>query len=213
VLAQAVHGSAQLLAWHDPLGPAPQDPANAFGRVGKNCLEPPIKGFIGKRLRFLVGSNLEQRIDGGLDGALVKKVAAEGVDRTDARKLEFLEGAIEPGALFRPGIDAGRLDFSAEVELCFPGGFLREGDRNDALECANTSADESHDPPYEGGRLSSSGRCLDKKGRAELGRDAAARFAVREFRHGAPRSAISGSIPPRGLSVTRRSSWGPQTTR
>ena len=213
MLGQAVHGSAQLLAWHDPLGPAPQHAANAFGRVGKDCLEPPIKRFIGERLRFLVGSNLEQRIDAGLDGAFVKKVAAKGMDGSDARQLKFLEGAIEPGALFRPGIGAGRFDFSAKVELCLPGCFLGEGDRDDAIECANPGADEPHDPPHEGGRLSGSGRCLDKKGRAELSRDTAARFAVCEFRHGAPRSAMSGSIPLRGLSATRRSSWGPHTTR
>ena len=92
-----------MLARHDPLGPAPQHPANALGRIGKNRLEPPIKGFVPKRLRFLVSSNLKQRIDAGLDRALVKKVPAECVDRADARQLEFLKGAIEPGTLFRPG--------------------------------------------------------------------------------------------------------------
>jgi len=50
----------------------------------------------------------------------VKKVAAEGVNGVDGRELEFLKSAIEPAALFQPGIGAGRLDFSAKAELRFP---------------------------------------------------------------------------------------------
>ncbi len=201
-----------MLARRDLLRPAPQHAADALGRISKNRLEPPVKGFIRKRLRLLIGSNLEQRIDAGLDGALVKKVRAEGVDCADARQLEFLEGAIEPGVLFRPGIGTRRLDFAAKVELRFPGRFLGEGDRDDAVERTNTGADEPYNPPYQGGCLSGSGRCLDKGSRAELCRDAAACFAICEFRHGASRSSISGSILPRSLRVTRRSSWGPHTT-
>ena len=183
------------------------------GGLARTVSNQPVKCFVGQRLRLLVGSNLEQRIDPGLDGALVKKVAAKGVDRADARELEFLEGAIEAGALFRPSIGAGCFDSAAKMELGFPGRFLGEGDRDDALERANAGADEPYNPPYQGGRLSGSGRCLDKEGRAELFGDAAARVAICKFRHGAPRNAIKGAILPPGLRVMRRSSWGPHTTR
>ena len=211
MFAQAVHGRAQLLTRHHPIGPAPQHAANAFGRIGEHPLEPAIKGFVRKGLRFLVGGNLEQRVDARLDRALVKKVGAEGVDRTDARQLQLLQRTIEPSAVFRLGRAAHRLNCAAKVKLGFPGCFFGESDRDDAVERAKTGADEPDDPPYERGRLSSSGRCLDKKGRAEFRRDAAARFAVCEFRHGAPRKAISRSILSRGLRAMRRSSCGPHT--
>ena len=213
MFAQAVHGRAQLLTRHHPIGPAPQHAANAFGRIGEHPLEPAIKGFVRKGLRFLVGGNLEQRIDPGLDGTLVKKVAAKGVDRTDARQLKFLEGAIEAGALFGPGVGAGCFDSAAKMELGFPGRFLCEGDRDDALQRTNAGTDEPYNAPNEGSRLSGSGRRLDKEGRAELFGDAAARVAICKFCHGAPRNAIKGAMLPPGLRVMRRSSWGPHTTR
>jgi hypothetical protein len=99
------------------------------------------------------------------------------------------------------------------MKLGFPGRFLGEGDCDDAVERTNAGADEPYNPPYEGGRLSGSGRCLDKESRAELLRDAAARVAICKFRHGAPRSAIKGAILPPSLRVMRRSSWGPHATR
>jgi hypothetical protein len=129
------------------------------------------------------------------------------------RQLEFLEGAIEAGTLFRPSLGAGGLDRTANMELGFPCRFLGERDSDDAIERANAGADESYDAPYEGGRFSGSGRRLDKEGRVEFFCNAAARLGICEFRHGAPRNAIKGAILPSGLRVMRRSSWGPHTTR
>ena len=60
MFAQTVHATAQLFARHNPLGPAPQEASNALGRIGKYLLEPPVEGFVGKRLRLRIGSYLEQ---------------------------------------------------------------------------------------------------------------------------------------------------------
>jgi hypothetical protein len=213
VLAQLVHGCAQLLSRYNPFGPAPQQAANALRRIGKDCLEPAIKCFVSKGLRLVFGNKLEEWVDPGLDWALVKKVPAKGVNRADARELEFLEGAIKSSALFRPSISTGCLDSTAKMELGLPGRFLSEGDGDDALERANAGADESYNAPDESSRLSGSGRCLDKEGCSELFGNAAARFAICKFRHSAPRSATKGANRALGLRLMRRSSWGPHTPR
>ena len=46
-----------------------------------------------------------------LDRPLVQKIAAEGVDRADARELELLQRQIEPPALLRSAVGARLLRF------------------------------------------------------------------------------------------------------
>ena len=100
----------------------------------------------------------------------MKEIAAEGVDRADARELERLEGAIEKCPLFRPRGRADRFDLATQLELRFAGRFFGKGHRDDAVEGRNPGADETDDPPHESCRLARSGRRLDKEGRAEIAR-------------------------------------------
>ena len=99
VLAKTVHRAAQLLARGLPARSASEDAAYALRRIGQNPLEPALESFVRKRLGLFLGSNFEERVDPCLDRPLMEKVAAEGVDRADARELQFLERAVQPIAL------------------------------------------------------------------------------------------------------------------
>jgi hypothetical protein len=211
MLAEAHHRPAQQLARHDVFRAPPQQAADALRRIGKDSLEPAIEGLVEESLRLLLGRDLEQRVDAGLDWALVQKVAAEGMDRANARQLQFLKGPIKPGTLLGIRRGARRLDFAAQMKPCFAGRLFGEGNGDDAVERCHTRADQRHDPLHEGRRLAGSGRGLDKKRRAELLGDATARFGIRESPHGVPRSASSGSTLLVGLRRMRCSSCGPQT--
>ena len=172
-----------------------------------------LEGFVRKRLGLFFRSNLEERVDPCLDRPLMKKVAAEGVDRADARKLQFLERAVQPIAFlarrFRPRL----LDLAAEAQLHLAGRLFGEGDRDDPVERAGASADQPDDPTDQRGCLAGSRRRLDEEARAELGQDPAACLSVGEIGHGDARTARSGSRRSCGFRAARRSSCGPQTTR
>ena len=57
--------------------PSSKDSPNGLARVGKLSLEPAIEGHLEQRLRCVIGSNFEQRVDAGLDRALTQQIATE----------------------------------------------------------------------------------------------------------------------------------------
>ena len=172
------------------------------GGSARTRLEPALESLVGKSLGLVLGSNLEQRIDPGLDRPLAEKIAAEGVDRADARELEFLERASSRSRCSRRCFRSGPLDLAAEAQLHLAGGLLGEGDRDDAVERADARADQRDDAADQRGGLAGSGRRLDEEARAELGQDPAARLGIGKIGHGDARSVRSGSR--RSLRLPRR---------
>src|SRR5581483_3170154 len=153
-----------------------QDAADAGMRVRELALEPAVE----ERARLVLGRDLEERIDAGLDGPLVQEVGAEGVDRPDARELELRERPVEIRPLVgaRRGAVAGALDRRSQAELHLARRLLGEGEGDDPLQLRRARPDESEDPRDERGRLAGSRGGLDEERPVELVADAAARLGV-----------------------------------
>ena len=213
MFAEDLHRSSQQLLRRIKARSPPQDAPRTLRRVREDALQPALERLVSQRRRLLVVEHREDRIDSGLDGPLAEKIAAEGVDRTDAGKFQFFERAIQPRASFGRGIRARPLDLEAQPQLHLAGRFLCEGDRDGARHRATAASDQADDAADQRRRLAGPGSRFNEEGRAEFGRDPRSRVRVSEVGHGNARTALSRSRFPCGFRAERYSSYGPQTTR
>ena len=120
---------------------AAQDASHAFAGICQRLLEPAIEGGIEDRAGGVFGSDLEHRIDCGLDRTLAQQVGAKRMNRADARLFELAQRVVQPLARSGIGIVMARaLDFSAQPQLQFARRLLGEGHGHDAIELAAAAA-------------------------------------------------------------------------
>jgi hypothetical protein len=159
-------GVARLL----PPRSAPEDASYAIGRIGERVLEPAIECAVHEVARSVFRRNLKKWINPCLDRTLAQQIAAESVDRANARELKLRRSLRQPRGSLGGYVwcVAGPFYLCTQPQLHFTGGFFGERDRDDVLEGAYTLADECDYPAYQRGRLPSSGRCLDEQRRVEI---------------------------------------------
>src|SRR5260221_4855514 len=107
----------------------PENAAHPLRRVGEDLLEPAFEGLAVKPLLLVFRSDLELRIDAGLDCALAQEIRAETVNRADAGLFEFGKRRVEPRPFdfIRSRLYPALLDFGTQPELHFTSRFLGEG--------------------------------------------------------------------------------------
>ena len=164
MFAEGLHCGAQLLLRRIETRSPPQDAPRTLRRVRENALQPPLERLVGQHRRLFVVEHCEHRIDAGLDGPLAEEIAAEGVDCADAGKLQFLERAVEPGALFRRRVRSRPLDLEAQPQLHLAGRFLRVGDRDGARERATAVSDQPDNAADQRRRLAGPGSRFNEEG-------------------------------------------------
>ena len=162
-----------------------------------------------RRLDF--GEFAEGGIDSCLDGTLAKDLRAERVDGADGGFLEMFEGLFEMPALFGGRLQTRTVETLAKPQLQLSGGFVREGDRDNAVDAGDSGAKDVQDAPDEFGGLAGAGGGFDDEGLGERVADAVARASVietgsRRGVHGRLRNWFNGSSSLADLRRTRISS-------
>ncbi len=192
---------------------ARQHPSDSRPWRAKHLFEPSIERPTQQGVRFVLRSDLEQRIDAGLDRPLLEQVAAERMDRADARLFELFERSVEARVLTEVGcIAATMLDLFADAELEFAGGFLGECNRYDLVQRGAAGGDHRDDSPHQLGGLAGARCGFDHRRYVELAGDPVARGLIGE-RHGISLSFRNSARRPGGFILDRRSSYGPQSIR
>ena len=140
-------------------------------------LEPAIEGAPEEIAGDVLGRDLEERIDAGLDRPLAQQIAAERVDGADARLLELRQRRVEMRA--PPPIAAARASRARSISarsrsFSSPAAFSVKVTRDDAVELRPAGGERRHHAADERRRLAGAGRRLDDSVVVEVGRDAVA---------------------------------------
>ena len=168
-----------------PPRPTTQEAPDALGRLVEGLLEPIVERSLEEAGRRVGSRDLEHRVDARLDRALTKQVAAEGVDRGDARQLEGLEGGHQAPAgllaLRARGCRGTRsFELGPKPQPHLPRGLVGEGERDHRVEARLAARDQGDDATHQGARLAGSCRGLHDEAGVEVLEDAAAIFGVGE---------------------------------
>jgi hypothetical protein len=141
-----------------------QQASHALGRIRERRLEPIVERTLEQPRRLVGRRNREQRVDARLDGAFLEQIAAERVDRRDARELELLERGVEPAPLGAAcgGRRARELELGTQPQPHLARRLVRERERDDAVERRATAAQQRHDATHERRGLARARRRLDE---------------------------------------------------
>src|SRR5205085_2576253 len=104
---------------------------------------------------------------------LAQDLRTKGVDGSDGGFFEALQGVFQVLALaVVGGVVAGAVQFLAESDFEFAGGFMREGYGGDVFDSSGTRGEDSDDSGYQFGCFAGSGGGFDEEAFAEGGVDA-----------------------------------------
>src|SRR5579872_6939191 len=129
---------------------AAQKPPQSLARCAQRLLEPSIESALEQFTRYVVGRDLEHRIDSRFDRALAQKIGAKRMDRADSRLFKLAERIGEPHTLRRASrrVAPRVLDFCAQPQLELSGGLLGEGHGDDSAQLG-APAPQCRDDPVD----------------------------------------------------------------
>ena len=180
------------------------------------ALEPYVEGAAINPGRFRLSQFFEGRVDARFHRPLAQDLRAETVDRSDGRFFQPLQRVFQVRTLRVAGARGARfVQFLAQTDLQFAGGFMRESDGHDLLH-RSAGRQHPHNALDQFRSLARARRSLHNETLPERSADALPRRRIVSLyagNHGMFLKSCNAPNSSLRLRDTRRSSFGPQTGR